>query len=218
MPDGPPRKRETSNWPRRLLLIAGIGLFVAGIVATVGVPALDLGLPGTADDAGDEPPGSDDSEEGDTSTDDGPPEDDEDTGDADPSEEPPPDDDDADTPIFGGDDEPDQTEESDEEAVGDDEDTYTYSATVEVTAADSGEPIEGVPVEFYPVDSQPDQYTSDENGEVTIEFDHDAPDDSFEYVLAVGEGERIVEIEQGEQIESVPLSSDPEDLNSVDDD
>ena len=216
MPDGPPRKRETSNWPQRLMLLAGIGLFVAGIVSTVGVPALDLGLAGTSDEnSDDEPSGVDEpADDEDEAGDDGPP-DDGDAEDTDPSEEPPPDDnvDDADTPIFGGEDEAEQAEETDEEAPADEEDTYSYSATVEVTAADSGEPVEGVPVEFYPVDEEPEQYTTDENGEVTLAFEHDAPDETFEYVLAVGEGERIVEIEQGEQTEPVALSSDPDEVD-----
>jgi hypothetical protein len=199
------------------MLIAGIGLFIVGIVATVGVPGLDAGLTDSPDEDSDgDPPGIDEPDEQEE-TDDGDeretenngedanPEDDgngeTDGGDVDELEE----EDEDDAPVFG------------EEGEADEDDPYTYSATIQVTDADSGDPIEGVPVELYPVDAESEQYTTDAAGEVTIEFEHTEADDSFEYVLAVGEGERIIEIEQDEQTEPVPLSSDPDDLNGADD-
>ncbi len=95
---------------------------------------------------------------------------------------------------------------ADDDGEGETDDgSYTYSTTVEVVDGD-GDPVEGVPVQFNPVGAEEREYTTDEDGEVTVAFDHPEPDDTVEYVLAVGEGERIVEVERGEQTEEVPLS------------
>lgn len=212
-------------------MIAGIVLFGVGLVITVGLPMSDSGLAGFSDDDDDDSTGDpqrateDDSAMSDS--------DEPSTGDegntADSGEEAPANGTDSgdgngeneqdgstDTSTDGEQDEQadsDESENSQQETndteEDDDSERYTYSITVKVADADTGEPVENEPVQLYPVNSDPEQYLTDENGEVTIRFDHSNPDDVFEYILAVGEGERVIEIEAGEQTEYIPLSSEP---------
>lgn len=216
IPEQSPRKREQSGWWRlqRLLLVAGLALFIVGIVATVGAPALDFGLTGSPDDdSGGEPPEPTEDDEDDTNGDEEPNEADEGTADdADTTEETPPADseDDGDTDDEGTGDETDETGEPEGADDGSDDETYTYSVTIEVTYSD-GVPAENEPVQLHPVGEEPEEYATDENGEVTIEFEQSEPDESVEYTLAIRSGERVVGIEQGTQTESVTLAASSDD-------
>jgi hypothetical protein len=101
-----------------------------------------------------------------------------DDADADDAGAPPADDDsDDEAPADTGDDNGDDAPADDDDSGDDYQDVYEFGLTVPVVD-EAGDPVEGETVFIGPPDAESDEYTTDANGEVTIEFWNSDRDDA----------------------------------------
>lgn len=108
------------------------------------------------------------------------------------------------------------SESATNDATGDEPGTYTYSVTIEVVDGD-GDPVEGRTVTEDHEAIEPVDHRTDENGEVTIEFENSMPDDAVERQITVDDETQTVWIEAGEQsIEFVVDDVEGDDGNGTD--
>lgn len=87
---------------------------------------------------------------------------------------------------------------------------YSYSATVQVVDEEDN-PVANEQVEVAsPPGEEPEEYTTDENGEFTIEFENSSETDVVQHEVVVRDTTETIHVEQGEQHEQITVSTDDE--------
>lgn len=91
-----------------------------------------------------------------------------------------------------------------------DDNMYSYSATVQVVD-EEGNPVANEPVEVAsPPGEEPEEYTTDENGEFTIEFENSSETDVVQHEVVVRDTSETIHVERGEQTETITVSTEDE--------